>query len=107
MSSGATDAWRKMTSAPRDGTRILVITRASEQCPADVDVVRWASHKRDPEPCWVSTDCSADAPIAYEDWEVAFWMPLPSSIPPVRTPGLAARLPEFPRDGLEHGGSGI
>ena len=105
MSAGG--EWRKMAGAPKDGTRILVIIRASEQGPADVDVVRWTNHKRDVEPCWVSTDSSADAPIAYDDWEVAYWMPLPSSIAPVRAPGLAAKLPEFPRDGLEIGGSGI
>ena len=107
MSEISTDQWRKMTSAPKDGSRILVVIRGSEQGPADVDVVRWTHHKRDAEPCWVSTDSSADCAIVYEGWEVAFWMPLPASIAPVRTPGLAAQLPDFPRDGQETGGSGI
>ena len=107
MSETSTDQWHRMASAPKDGSRILVVIRASEQGSADVDVVRWTRHKRDVEPCWVSTDSSHDAAIAYEEWEVAFWMPLPSSVAPVRTPGLAAQLPEFPRDGLEIGGSGI
>ncbi len=99
--------WRKMASAPKDGTRILVVLRAGEQGPADVDVVRWARPKRAPDECWMSTDSSHDCAIIYENWEVAFWMPLPSSIAPVKTPDLAAKLPEFPRDGLETGGSGI
>jgi hypothetical protein len=107
MSETSTDQWRKMASAPKDGTRILAVIRGTEQGPADVDVVRWTRHKRDADPCWVSTDSSADCAIVYEDWEVAFWMPLPTSIAPVRTPGLAAKLPEFPRDGQEIGGSGI
>jgi hypothetical protein len=101
MSETSTDQWRKMASAPKDGTRILAVIRGTEQGPADVDVVRWTRHKRDADPCWVSTDSSADCAIVYEDWEVAFW------IAPVRTPGLAAKLPEFPRDGQEIGGSGI
>ena len=101
-------AWRPMLSAPKDGTRILVVIRASEQGPSDVDVVRWDRPRRGrSDDCWVSTDSSADCAIVYEDWEVAFWMPLPSSIPPVRTPDLAARLPGVPRAGQETGGSGI
>ena len=107
MSETSTEQWRKMASAPKDGSRILVVIRASEQGPADVDVVRWTRPRRAPDESWVSTDSSHDCPIFYEDWEVAFWMPLPTSVAPVKTPGLAARLPEFPRDGLEIGGSGI
>ena len=99
--------WRTMASAPRDGSRLLVVIRASEQGAADVDVVRWAKSRRSVEPCWTSTDSSHDCPIVYDDWEVAFWMPLPSSMPAVRTPGMASQLPEFPRDGQEIGGSGI
>lgn len=100
-------AWRPMTSAPKDGTRIIVVIRASEQGPADVDVVRWAKTKGMGEACWTSTDSSYDCAVVYEDWEVANWMPLPSSMPPVKTPGLASRLPEFPQAGPETDGSGI
>ena len=107
MKTADSGEWRKMATAPKDGSRVLVVIRASEQGPADVDVVRWTRPRRAPDECWVSTDSSADCAIVYEDWEVAFWMPLPSSIAPVKTPGLAAQLPDFPRDGLEIGGSGI
>jgi hypothetical protein len=34
--------WRHMSSAPKDGTRILVTVRSSEQGPAEVDVAYWA-----------------------------------------------------------------
>lgn len=105
MLSAEIGQWNPMASAPKDGTRIIVVLRASEQGPADVDVVRWDCPRRVAEPCWTSTDSSHDCAIVYEDWEVANWMPLPSSMPPVKTPGMAARLPEFPD--MEIGGSGI
>lgn len=104
----AVTSWRSMESAPKDGTRILVVIKASEQGPSDVDVVRWATPRRGrADDCWMSTDSSADCAIVYEDWEVVFWMPLPSTVAPVRTPDLASRLPRIPRDGEEIGGSGI
>ena len=34
--------WWHMTNAPRDGSRILVTVRSSEQGPAEVDVAYWA-----------------------------------------------------------------
>jgi len=107
MTGTETEQWREMASAPKDGSRVLIIIRASEQGPADVDVARWGRSRRAADACWMSTDSSHDCEIVYEDWEVAYWMPLPSTVPPVKTPGLAAQLPEFPRDGLEIGGSGI
>ena len=102
-----TGQWKPMADAPKDGSRILVVIRASEQGPADVDVVRWAQSKRAADHCWLSTDSSHDCAIVYDDWEVAFWMPLPSSLPGVKVPGLAARLPTIPKAGEEIGGSGI
>lgn len=107
MTALDTGQWRKMVSAPKDGSRIIVVIRANEQGPADIDIVRWSRPRRSADECWTSTDSSADCPIMYEDWEVAWWMPLPSSMPEVRVPGMAARLPDFPRDGQEIGGSGI
>ncbi|HLH11051.1 MAG TPA: hypothetical protein VKV77_04110 [Methylovirgula sp.] len=92
-----------MTSAPRDGTRIIVVIRASEQGSSDVDVVRWAKPPSHGEYCWMSTESDQDCAIIYDDWEVANWMPLPSWSPPFRTPGLARRLPDPP----EVDGSGI
>ena len=99
--------WRPMITAPKDGTRIIVVIRQSEQGPADIDVVRWAQARRSGELCWTSTDSSHDCAIMYDDWEVANWMPLPSTMPSVRTPDMAARLPAVPRLGEEIGGSGI
>ena len=98
--------WRPMIAAPKDGTRIIVVIRHSEQDP-EIDVVRWTQARRSGDACWTSTDSSHDCPIMYEDWEVAHWMALPSTMPSVRTPGMAARLPAFPHDGAEIGGSGI
>lgn len=101
-------SWRPMKSAPKDGSSILVVIRASEQGPSDVDVVRWTHPSRNrADDCWISTDSSHDCPIVYEDWEVAYWMPLPSTIAPVRTPDLATRVPRIPKADEEIGGSGI
>lgn len=36
------DRWRQMSSAPKDGSRILVTVRPVEQGPAEVDVAYWA-----------------------------------------------------------------
>ena len=106
MTPIATEMWRRMASAPKDGSRILVSIRSTEQGPAEVDVVRWSKTKRAADACWISTDSSAECAIAYEAWEVAYWMPLPSGIAPVRTPGLVSQLPPAPKaDELD--GSGI
>ena len=37
-----TEQWRNMASAPRDGSRILVTVRSSEQGPAEVDMAYWS-----------------------------------------------------------------
>ena len=108
MNDDAMKGWGLMASAPKDGTRILVVTRAGEQGPADVDVVRWTTPgKATAEPCWVSTESSHDCAIFYDDWEVSFWMPLPESIPPVRGRGLTPPRPPAPPHAGEGGGSGI
>jgi len=41
-SNANTGEWRSMESAPKDGTAVLASVRASEQGPAEIDVVRWA-----------------------------------------------------------------
>ena len=41
-----TDHWRNMASAPRDGSRILVTVRSSEQGPAEVDMAYWSRAER-------------------------------------------------------------
>jgi len=40
------DRWRQMASAPKDGSRILVTIRPSEQGPAEVDLAYWSSGDR-------------------------------------------------------------
>lgn len=99
--------WRPMASAPKDGTRIIVVIKSSDQGGSEVDVVRWSQPRRGADACWTSTDSSHDCPIMYDDREVAHWTPLPSTMPGIRTPDMASRLPAFPRDGQEIGGSGI
>jgi hypothetical protein len=79
--------WRPMASAPRDGTRILVAVSASEQGPAEVDVVRWAKPDRNGEECWVATDSDAESPVAYAPAELSSWMPLPTPLPRLRSTG--------------------
>lgn len=72
--------WRPMRTAPRDGTRVLVTVRETEQGPAEVDVVKWA--KADPAADaygWLATDSDAEARIVYGDGELAAWMPLPAA----------------------------
>jgi hypothetical protein len=103
MSPVETGQWQPMATAPKDGTRIIVVTRATEQGTSDVDVVRWMKPKSFGEYCWVATDSDQECIVMYDDWEVASWMPLPSWSPPYKTPGLAAKLPDPP----EAEGSGI
>jgi len=77
--------WQPMETAPRDGTRILVALRASEQGPAEVDVARWARPMRSAEPCWIASDSAPDSPVVYSDGDLAFWMPLPTPLPKLRS----------------------
>ena len=107
MSELAISEWQRMAKAPKDGTRILVSIRSTEQGSAEVDVVRWTKPRRASDPCWTSTDSSHDCTIMYEDWELTYWMPLPTGMPVVKTPGLAARLPSPPEASDEFDGSGI
>ncbi len=100
MSAAGFGEWREMTSAPRDGTRILVEVRATEQGPAEVDLVRWARSERDAERRWVSTESDGEMTIFYADVELTGWMPLPSPLPRLQLRG-GRSLPD------EEEGSGI
>jgi hypothetical protein len=97
--------WKPMASAPKDGTLVLVAIRESEQGPAQVDVARWTKPARASEKWWVSADSAPDAPIIYAEGELAFWMPLPTSVPRLSSGAVAkSLLPQVPGE-IE--GSGI
>jgi hypothetical protein len=104
MSESHFGQWQRMGNAPRDGTRVVVMIRESEQGSNEVDVVRWSKTAKSSEECWVSTDGDSDCIIQYADAELAFWMPLPSPLSKLRAPYSKADLPEPPP---EASGSGI
>lgn len=94
--------WRPMASAPKDGTTVLASVRASEQGPAEVDVVRWAI--RDER--WIAADSDPGCIIVYADAEMTGWLPLPARLPKLRAAESAGRrIPGRFEDEL--GGSGI
>lgn len=80
MSETEQTEWRSMRTAPKDGTRILVTVRASEQGAAEVDVVRWAKPGPGAEAGWIATDSDPEARVIYAEGELAAWMPLPAAI---------------------------
>jgi hypothetical protein len=97
--------WKPIDTAPNDGTLVLVAIRESEQGPAQVDVARWAKPARRNEKCWVSAESTPDCAIIYAEGELAYWMPLPASVPRLRSGAIAAsKLPLVPGE-IE--GSGI
>ena len=96
--------WKDLASAPRNGTRILVEIKASEQGSAEVDMVRWEETERGGEGGWVSAESDPGAAIFYAEAELSGWMPLPSPLPAQRK--LASRR-RRPADIAELDGSGI
>jgi hypothetical protein len=94
--------WREMASAPRDGTRILVQIKASEQGAAEVDMVRWGRPERGTDPFWVSAESPPGAALVYAEAELSGWLPLPSPMPRRLKREIAAR-----RHSAESDGSGI
>jgi hypothetical protein len=97
MNEASYGDWQDLDIAPRDGTRVLVLIRASEQGPAEVDVARWAKPDRSHEACWVSSDSDQGCAIVYAESDLEGWMALPSPMP---------RLRRGARD-IETSGSGI
>ena len=98
--------WFTMKTAPRDGRRVLVTLRASEQGPAQVDVAYWAPQDRSGIEGWRSSDSHPGRIVAYADDELQCWMPLPSA-----NANEAAALPDMPEpfagEEEELDGSGI
>jgi hypothetical protein len=95
--------WQDMTGAPRDGTRILVEIKASEQGAAEVDMVRWAKAERAGTEGWVSAESDPGAAIFYAEAELSGWMPLPTPLPRLRPRQRRTAGP----DSAEVDGSGI
>jgi hypothetical protein len=95
-----------MASAPRDGTRLLVAIRPTEQGPAEVDVVRWARPRPGVEEAWIAIDSDPGALVIYSEPELTWWMPLPDPLPRARGSGRPLP-PSPPPEPEEMGGSGI
>ena len=97
------EQWRHMSTAPKDGSRILVTVRPSEQGPAEVDLAYWARADQFAGEGWRASDSSPGRVIEYADPELKCWMPLP-------TANLARSSMPAPwegEDALQLDGSGI
>lgn len=73
------DRWRQMASAPKDGSRILVTIRPSEQGPGEVDLAYWSNGDRFGAEGWRASDSLPGRIIQYADPELKCWMPMPSA----------------------------
>ena len=73
------DRWRHMSTAPKDGSRILVTTRSVEQGPAEVDVAYWAKADQFGIEGWRAGDSSPGRIIGYAEPELKCWMPFPGA----------------------------
>lgn len=73
------ERWRHMSTAPRDGTRVLVTTRPAEQGPADIDVAYWARADKSGTEGWRAVDSSPGCVISYAESELKCWMPMPGT----------------------------
>lgn len=74
-----TDRWQTMQSAPRDGSRILVTIRQSEQGPAEVDLAYWSNGDQFGGEGWRASDSSPGEIFQYAESELKCWMPMPSA----------------------------
>jgi hypothetical protein len=98
--------WASMATAPRDGTLVLVRIRATEQGPAEVDAVRFATSARSGEEGWVANDSDPFARVVYAEGELAAWMPLPTQLPKLRS--ARNEEPAPPADAIDEAdGSGM
>ena len=73
-----------METAPRDGTLVKVWLKASEQGPAQMDVVRWAKSPHSGEGAWLASDSDQMARVIYSDADLECWVPLPTQLQATR-----------------------
>jgi hypothetical protein len=73
-----------METAPRDGTLVKVWLKASEQGPAQMDIVRWANSARPGDGAWVASDSDQVARVFYSDADLECWVPLPTQVATAR-----------------------
>ncbi|HEV7307717.1 hypothetical protein [Ensifer sp.] len=73
------DPWRHMASAPKNGNRILVTIRPSEQGVAEVDLAYWSKGDQFGAEGWRASDSSPGRIVQYADTELKCWMPMPSA----------------------------
>jgi hypothetical protein len=71
--------WRPMQTAPRDGTRVLVTIRPSEQGPGTVDLAYWSKGDQFGSEAWRSSDSAPGLIVEYSEPELKCWMSLPSA----------------------------
>jgi len=75
------DRWRHMRNAPRDGSRILVTIRPTEQGPGAVDLAYWSNGDQFGGEAWRSSASAPGRIIEYAEPELKCWMPIPSADP--------------------------
>jgi hypothetical protein len=73
------NGWRRMAAAPKDGGRILVTIRSSEQGAAEVDVAYWAKADKFGAEGWRASDSSPGRIVEYAEPELKCWMPMPTA----------------------------
>lgn len=95
--------WRHMRTAPRDGSRILVTIRPSEQGPGAVDLAYWSNGDQYGGEAWRSSDSAPGRIIEYAEPELKCWMPMP----PANVDQFSMPPAWEGKDDVELDGSGI
>ena len=72
-------SWRHMRTAPRDGSRILLTIRPTEQGPGTVDLAFWSNGDQFGGEGWRASDSAPGKIIEYAESELKCWMPLPTA----------------------------
>ncbi|CUX68297.1 MULTISPECIES: hypothetical protein [Agrobacterium] len=95
--------WRHMASAPKNGERILVTIRSSEQGSSQVDLAYWSQGDQYGWEGWRAADSSPGRIVEYSEPELKCWMPMPSA----DIDDLSIPTPWEGEDARELDGSGI